>query len=390
MIAATLVTFALSLSLAQAGGHEAPAGDVSAEAAAAEGHGHGATHEEAAVAGHGEPAAGHAGEVGGEHGAAGEGGGHGKAGLSEVLMHHVTDGHVLEYPGVCEGGFRWNCELDLDRLFGTTRDSHGTAVSGPFVFDLGGSKLDMTPTKHLVMMWLASTVLLVAFFSSMRKRNVVPHGLYNLLETLVQFVRKEIAAKNIGEKDGDRFVPYLVTAFFFILFVNFFGLIPYTATATGNLSVTVALAVFTFLITQYAAIKAMGFGAWLKHLTGGVAWPLWPIMIIVEVLGLFTKPFALTVRLFANMVAGHIVILSLLGLIYALGSQWVALGSVPMALGIFLLELFVGLVQAYIFTMLSAVFIGQGLMHHGHDEEHEHGHDEHHGSHVAGMSPGHG
>jgi F-type H+-transporting ATPase subunit a len=210
-------------------------------------------------------------------------------------------------------------------------------------------------------------------------------------------VRNEIALKNIGEKDGERFVPYLVTAFFFILFVNLFGLIPYAATATGNLGVTLALALFTFVITQYAAIKAMGLGAWLKHLTGGVPWPLWGIMVPVEILGLFTKPFALTVRLFANMLAGHIVILSLLGLIYALNSQWVAIGSVPMAMAIFMLELFVGFVQAYIFTMLSSLFIGQGLAHHGHDEEHDHGHAEpgmgsadSHGSHVAGTAPGHG
>jgi F-type H+-transporting ATPase subunit a len=141
----------------------------------------------------------------------------------------------------------------------------------------------------------------------------------------------------------------------------------------------------------------MGLGAWLKHLTGGVAVWLWPIMIPVEILGLFTKPFALTVRLFANMLAGHIVILSLLGLIYALNSQWVAIGSVPMALGIFMLELFVGFVQAYIFTMLSSLFIGQGLAHHGHDDDHGHaepgmGSADHgsHGSHVAGTSPSHG
>ena len=115
-------------------------------------------------------------------------------------------------------------------------------------------------------------------------------------------------------------------------------------------------------------------------------------MIPVEILGLFTKPFALTVRLFANMVAGHFVILALLGLIYALNSQWIAVASVPMALSIFMLELFVAFVQAYIFTMLSSLFIGAGLVHHGHDEHgHEgHGHDEHHASHVAGASPGHG
>jgi F-type H+-transporting ATPase subunit a len=309
-------------------------------------------------------------------------GGHGGGGLSEVLMHHVTNGPTLEYPGFCHGGFAWNCELDLREVFGS------------WSFTVGGVTFDMTPSRHLVMMWLASLVLVVMLVLSVRRRGMVPRGLYNFFEMLVQFVRNEIAIKNIGEKDGDRFVPYLVTAFFFILFVNLFGLIPYSATATGNLGVTLALALFTFVITQYAAIRAMGLFPWLKHLTGGVAVWLWPIMIPVEILGLFTKPFALTVRLFANMLAGHIVILSLLGLIFALNSPWVAVGSVPMALAIFMLELFVGFVQAYIFTMLSSLFIGQGLAQHGHDEEHGHAEpgmgSADHGSHVAGASSGHG
>jgi F-type H+-transporting ATPase subunit a len=380
MTAATLVTLALSLSLGQAHAEAPPRDAAAAQAPAPQGH------ETAAPAAEGHAAEGHA---AGAHGAAGhEGGGHEGGGLSEVLMHHVTDGYALEYPGVCEGEFRWNCELDLKELFGDR-----------FVFHVGQTRVDMTPTKHVVMMWLASLLLVVAAASAVRRKGVVPRGLYNFVEMLVQFVRVEIAGKNIGARDGDRFVPYLVTAFFFILFVNLFGMIPYAATATGNIAVTLALATFTFLVTQYAAIRAMGLGAWLKHLTGGVAVWLWPIMIPVEILGLFTKPFALTVRLFANMVAGHIVILSLLGLIYALNSQWVAIGSVPMALGIFLLELFVAFVQAYIFTMLSAVFIGQGLMHHGDDHGEAkggHGHGEpgmgsaDHGSHVAGASPGHG
>ncbi len=384
MTVVTLVTFALSLSLAQATGHEAPPPQApAAEAQAPEGHGQGALHEEPALPAHGETAAGEA----IEQQLSGHEGGHGKAGLSESLMNHVTDGYMLEFPGKCDGDWAWNCEIDLKEVFGDK-----------LVFFVGGTRIDMTPTKHLIMMWLASIVLVLSFVFGLRKKAVVPRGLYNFLEMLVQFVRN-IAVSNIGAKDADRFVPYLVTAFFFIFFVNLFGLIPYAATATGNLAVTLALALFTFIITQYAAIKAMGLGAWLKHLTGGVAVWLWPIMIPVEILGLFTKPFALTVRLFANMLAGHIVILSLLGLIYALGSQWVALGSVPMALGIFLLELFVGFVQAYIFTMLSAVFIGAGVVHHGHDEEHgdHNGHAEpamgsgdHHGSHVAGASPSHG
>jgi F-type H+-transporting ATPase subunit a len=284
-------------------------------------------------------------------------------------------------------------------VFGTTVDpATGKNVSGPLVF--GG--LDLTPTKHVVMMWIASALLVLVVLGAVRKRNVVPKGLYNFVETLVAFVRNEIAIPNIGAKDANRFLPYLVTAFFFILILNLFGLVPFSATATANLSVTVMMALLTFVATQWAAIRSMGVGGYLGHLTGGVPkslWPLWFIMIPVEFLGLFTKPFALTVRLFANMVAGHFVILALIGLIFALGSQWIAFASVPMALSIFLLELFVAFVQAYIFTMLSSLFIGAGLVHHGHDD---HGHEEHghahpgpgmgseHGSHVAGASPGHG
>jgi F-type H+-transporting ATPase subunit a len=303
------------------------------------------------------------------------------------MMHHVSDGYEIEYPGFCDGQLQWNCEWDLRKTFGSS---------------LKFGSVDLTPTKHVVMMWIGSALLLLVVLLAVRKKSVVPRGLYNFVEVLVAFVRNEIAVKNIGEEDADRFVPYLVTAFFFILFLNLFGLIPFAATATANLSVTVAMALFTFFITQYAAIRSMGIGGYLAHLTGGVPKslaPLWLIMIPVEFLGLFTKPFALTVRLFANMVAGHFVILALLGLIFALGTPWVAFGSVPMALGIFLLELFVAFVQAYIFTMLSSLFIGAGLVHHGGHDEHgheEHGHagpgagSEHHGSHVAGTSPGHG
>jgi F-type H+-transporting ATPase subunit a len=250
------------------------------------------------------------------------------------------------------------------------------------------------------MMWIAALVLVLLLLVANRRRSVVPRGLYNFFELLVQFIR-DVAVANIGRRDADRFVPYLCSAFFFILFMNLLGLVPFMATATANLSVTAGLALFTFLITQYAAIRAQGVGGFLAHLTGGVpkslAW-LWPIMIPVEFLGLFTKPFALTVRLFANMVAGHFVILALLGLIFAI-SVFVAPVSVALALAIYMLEIFVAFVQAYIFTMLSALFIGAGLAHAGHGDGHGAGHGEHGGageaaagtgSHVAGTSPGHG
>jgi len=328
-----------------------------------------------------------------EHAAApaAQGGGHGgghEASLPEVMMHHVANGYVLELPGICDG-FHWNCEVDLRQLFGTQLDAAGK-LSGPLVF--AGGKLDMTPSKHVVMMWLAALLLLgLLLLVVVPRRSVVPRGVYNFFELLVQFVR-DIAISNIGKRDADRFVPYLASAFFFILFMNLLGLVPFMATATANVSVTVGLALFTFLVTQYAAVKAQGVGGYLAHLTGGVprslAW-LWPIMIPVEILGLFTKPFALTIRLFANMVAGHFVILALLGLIFAI-SVFVAPVSIALALAIFLLELFVAFVQAYIFTMLSALFIGAGLVHHGHGEGHAEHDQAHHASDVAGNAPGHG
>ncbi len=372
----TLATAALAFSLAL-GQHAAPAGHEPEPAAAPAAEGHAPAHDAAA------PAAGT--ESHGES-AHGEAGGHGQS-LSEVMMHHVANGYVLEFPWACHGGFRWNCEVDLAKVFG--RKADGT---GPMIFQVGGVTFDMTPTKHVVMMWIAAALLLLLLLAAGRRRALVPRGLYNFVELLVQFVR-DIAVSNIGRWDADRFVPYLATAFFFILFMNLLGLVPWMATATSNISVTVALAFFTFVITQYAAIRAQGVGGYLKHLTGGVppslAW-LWPIMILVEILGLFTKPFALTVRLFANMVAGHFVILALLGLIFSI-SILVAPVSVALTVAIFLLELFVAFVQAYIFTMLSALFIGAGLVHH--DEDHgSGGHGEEHGtgSHVAGTSPGHG
>ncbi|HEX9242051.1 MAG TPA: F0F1 ATP synthase subunit A [Anaeromyxobacter sp.] len=376
MITATLVTLALRAILAStepahaehAAAAEAPANGAVAPAPAPEAHGDAAPvgHESfhgGALQGGAHAEAGHA-EAG--HGeAGGHGGGHDES-LGPVMMHHVVDGYEIEHPGLCgdAGGFRWNCTWDLRSTFGDT-------------FKFGA--LDMTPTKHVIMMWAASALLLLVVFGGLRKKALVPRGLYAFVETLVQFVRNELAIANIGKSHADRFVPYLLTAFFFILFVNLFGLIPFMGTATANVNVTLALALFTFFITQYAAIRQIGIGGYLAHLTGGVPkslWPLWAIMIPVEFLGLFTKPFALTVRLFANMVAGHFVILALLGLIFAI-SVWVFPVSMALALAIFLLELFVAFVQAYIFTMLSSLFIGAAFASHGHEEAHgEHGHGE--------------
>ena len=235
----------------------------------------------------------------------------------------------------------------------------------PLGFWVSNRYIRLDITKHVINMWIAAGILLIVVGLGARKRALVPKGGYNLLESLVMFVRDEISVKNIGHH-ADLYTGYLCTAFFFILFMNFAGLLPIPriggfpgiSTATGNLSVTVVLALFTFGLTQIAGMRAQGaVGYWVHLVPGGVPKALWPLMFVIEFFGLFTKPFALTVRLFANMVAGHIVIFFLIALTLFI-SVWVAPVSVGFALGIFLLELFVALVQAYVFTILSALFIG--------------------------------
>jgi F-type H+-transporting ATPase subunit a len=204
-------------------------------------------------------------------------------------------------------------------------------------------------------------------------RDTAPRGLFqNLFETLVVFVRDEIAKPNLGHK-YERFMPYLLTAFFFILTCNLLGLVPFGATATSNLMVTAVLATFTFLLTQFNGSRDY----WLHILwPPGVPTLVKPIMIPVEIVGIFTKPIALAIRLFANMTAGHLVILSLVGLIFTFRNLFgpaagagVSPVSVAFALFIYLLELLVAFIQTYVFTLLSALFIGMAVAEH-HDHEH--------------------
>jgi F-type H+-transporting ATPase subunit a len=222
---------------------------------------------------------------------------------------------------------------------------------------------DLSITKHVVFMWLAVLLLIVVltYVAKLYKRSLIPHGLSNLTEVLIVFVRDEIVKPTIG-KGFERFLPYLLTVFFFILTCNFIGLFPYGATATANISVTATLATLSFLVIQIGGIMKNGFFGYFKGLVphGIPAWLL-PIMIVVELLGLFTKPFALAIRLFANMTAGHIVILALLGLIFILHTYVVVPVSISFALFIYLLEILVALIQAYIFTMLSSLFIGMAV-----------------------------
>lgn len=220
--------------------------------------------------------------------------------------------------------------------------------------------LDISITKHVVFMWIAALILIITFIkvSNSYKKSLVPKGVTNLIEVLVVFVRDEIAKPTIGH-GYEKFLPYLLTIFFFILTCNFLGLLPYAATSTSNLAVTATLAIISFLVIQIGGILKNGFFGYFKGLLPhGIPFWLVPIMFVVELLGLFTKPFALAIRLFANMTAGHIVILALLGLIFILRTYFVVPVSISFALFIYLLEILVALIQAYIFTMLSSLFIG--------------------------------
>lgn len=225
--------------------------------------------------------------------------------------------------------------------------------------------LDLSITKDIFFVWVVAFILLILLFfiSKGYKKSLIPKGLTNLFEILVVFVRDEIVKPSIG-KGYEAFMPYMLTLFFFILFINMFGLIPAPnlVVPTGNLAVTGSLALISFIAIQLGGIKGNGFWGYLKNLvpSGMPGWIL-IIMIPLEILGLFTKPFALCIRLFANMIAGHIVIFSLLGLIFILQSIYVSPVAVGFTLFIELLEILIALIQAYIFTMLTALFIGMSM-----------------------------
>ncbi len=265
------------------------------------------------------------------------------------LLHHIYDAPKLELP------------------WGYLHLPH---------FQLLGFEIVLT--KHIVFLLFAALLLTVGLILAARSntRNKVPKGFGNLVEILVVFIRDEIVLPNMG-KGGLKYLPYLLTNFFFILVMNLLGLIPWGSSATGNINVTAGLAIIAFVMIQFSAIRAQGLGHFIAHLTGGTHWAMWPIMVPIEFLGLFIKPFALCIRLFANMTAGHIVILALIGLIFIFQNTAVGLVSVPLAVAVNLLELFVALVQAYIFTMLTSIFMGMGIQTEGH-EGHEGHAQEHH------------
>ena len=258
------------------------------------------------------------------------------------IIGHVLDKNYLELPFV-----------DPHHLL-------AGKVSLPSIpaFEIGGVVVDLSITHHIAMMWVASLLLIFLMIRSFRKPSEVPTGLTNLFELVVVFVRDEVVLPNMGEH-GRKYMPFLLTVFFFILFCNLIGLVPYSATATGTISVTAGLAVITFVVMIGAGIANNGvFGYFKSLIPSGVPAPLLILLVPIEIFSLFVRPFALCVRLFANMTGGHVAILVFLSLIIIMQNEWVAIAAVPLAVAIYLLEILVGFVQAFVFTLLSTVFVG--------------------------------
>ena len=284
---------------------------------------------------------------------------HKALGPASLIMPHITDSKIIEYP-CWHGAGEWACEDTLPTW-------HVSVAGKPL--SIAGKPIDFGPTKHVVWLFISAlcvaAVLIPAARSHVRSTEKIgrPRGFAAGLEAMILYLRNEVFLPVLGHGGGG-YIPLVLSLFFFILFCNLFGLVPYGSTATGNISVTATLAIITFIVIEIAGMRALGrgyFGTvvyWPHDMPLLMKLPLSLIMTPVEIIGKFTKPFALTIRLFANMIAGHVIILALIGLIFMFG--WaVSLGAVPMALFIMFLEILVAFIQAFIFALLASVFIGQ-------------------------------
>jgi F-type H+-transporting ATPase subunit a len=267
------------------------------------------------------------------------------------IMHHLGDSHELETP------------------FGVVHLPRWEPIH------VGGLAIDLSPTKHLVYMLLAAIIVGLVFVLSARTvagaqaRGRPPKGFAGSMEALALYIRQEVVLPNVGHH-GEGYAPYLLTLFFFILAMNLLGLLPWGATATGNIAVTAALAVMAFVVIEVTGMRTLGPKGYLKTifylppgLPGGPGGAFLKVVLLavmtpIELIGKLAKPFALAVRLFANMTSGHVLVLALIGLTFLFQSYAVGLGASVLATGVMLLELFVAFLQAFVFTLLTSVFIG--------------------------------
>ena len=278
--------------------------------------------------------------------------------VGEMVLHHTADAYSLDFYPI--GHVEWHRWPDIH---------------------IGSLALNLTPTKHVVFMVLAAALVFLTMklaglaLARQRAGERAPRGFAAAIEGLVLWVRNDIAIANIGH-DGAKFAPLVMTLFFFILYANILGLLPWGSAATGNLAVTGALAILVFLTVEISGFIKLGPGGYLRTIfpkvpgLGGAGGAVMAVaMAPIEIIGKLVKPFALAVRLFGNMTAGHFVILSLFGIVFLFGQLGVwswGIGVVTAALvtGFMMLELFVAFLQAYVFALLTAVFIG--LMQHEH------------------------
>jgi len=292
----------------------------------------------------------------GAAGAHGESASHGLGSIADIpefISHHLQDAREFEFAGM---------HVDLR----------------PFALDpihLGPVTLDLSPTRQLFFIFLAALVCLSIFVpvakALVRKdAQRAPSGFSNAMEALVLYFRDNVVRANIGH-GADGYTPFILTVFFFILFMNLLGLTPLGVTPTGNLSVTAGMALIAFVVVEVSGMRALGWKGYAQtvfFMPHGLPTAMKPVMLLimapVEFLGKLTKPFALAVRLFANMMAGHILILALVGLILVTQSYVVGVVSALIMSALMILELFVAFLQAYIFAMLTSVFIG--LIRHAH------------------------
>jgi F-type H+-transporting ATPase subunit a len=375
--------------------------------AAAQDHGHEDAHHEEAHYGNTHSEEAHAVELHAEeahddnHEAHSEGHGHGafvpasdtegrKAVVKETVEHHLADSYEFHIVGPV--GFPLPVILFDNglKVFSSAKFHHGESVAevdgsyyvvhhskiyktdaeGTITYDehhhpTNEKPLDFSITKNVFMIIFMAVFMFFLFrgVAKTYKNSLVPSKAGRFLEPLIVFIRDEIAIPNIGEKHYKRYMSFLLTIFFFIWFLNLAGMTPLGVNVTGNIAVTVSLALMTFFITQFSGKKDYWMHIfWMP----GVPVLLRPVLAVIELIGLVVKPFSLTIRLYANMLAGHVVIMSILGLIYIFASYVAAIPFTGLTLFLYVLELLVAALQAYIFTMLASLYFGAAV------EEHDH------------------
>jgi len=327
-----------------------------------------------------------------------------KSKVKAFIKHHVLDSHEFSFLQDDVTGEHYGFSLPIIiwdngfQIFSSSKFEHGEAVAesnGNFYkinhhdgkiyktdaagtitedeatgFPTNVRPLDLSITKSVLSIMIAAILMFFLFSSlakSYAKNNGIASGVGRIFEPIVLYVRDEIAIPNIGEKHYKKYMSYLLTIFFFILFLNLFGLMPFGINVTGNLTITFSLAILTFLITNLTANKNYwGHIFWMP----GVPKVMRIVLAPIELLGVFIKPFSLMIRLYANIFAGHIVLMSIIGLMFIFKSWLGSSLSFGLSFALSILEILVAFLQAYIFTMLSALYFGAAVEEHHHEEAH--------------------